>query len=119
MSSKTTSVVENYCFKLYIDSTKRKSLCVTENLRKICYEHLIDDYTIEIINLQDDPILFEQNRIIAVPTLDIETPEQQRHRFVGDLSQSDIFIIAIGFIQEARAMSKQAFRMRNKIKPVS
>jgi hypothetical protein len=116
--TKTTSSVEKYYFLLYIDSSMPKSNATADRLRKICRDHLIDAYSLELIDLQDNPALFEQHKIIAVPTLDIETPERHRHRFVGDLSQSEIFIIAIGFAQEALKMSKQASEIRKKIKPL-
>jgi hypothetical protein len=118
MSSNTNDLVDKYHFVLYIDSTKPKSFYVADKLHKICRKHIIDSYTLEVVDLQDNPALFEQHRIIAAPTLDIETPQHQRHRFVGDLSQSEIFIIAIGFMQEARKMAKQASEMRNNIKPL-
>ncbi|MGD9171253.1 MAG: circadian clock KaiB family protein [Candidatus Thiodiazotropha sp.] len=118
MSSTTNDSTDKYHFVLYIDSAKPRSFNVADKLRKICVKHLIDTYTLEIVDLQDNPALFEKHRIIAAPTLDIETPQHQRHRFVGDLSQSEIFIIAIGLMQEARKMGKQASEMRKKIKPL-
>jgi circadian clock protein KaiB len=115
MSSGTKGNVDNYRFMLYIDSTKPKSIHAAEKLHKICHNHLIDAYSLEIIDLYENPALFERHRIIAVPTLDIETPDHPRRRFVGDLSQSEIFILAIGYMQEARKMGKEASDMREKI----
>ncbi|MES9941891.1 MAG: circadian clock KaiB family protein [Candidatus Thiodiazotropha sp. 6PLUC2] len=117
-SKKSNSSVEKYHFLLYIDSSKPKSNSTADRLAKICCDNLIEAYTLELVDLQDNPVQFEQQNIIAVPTLVIETPEHSRHRFVGDLSQSEIFIIAIGFAQEASKMSKQASDMRNKIEPL-
>ncbi|MEW8505903.1 MAG: circadian clock KaiB family protein [Candidatus Thiodiazotropha sp.] len=117
MSSKNNADTDKYNFLLYIDSAKPKSQHVADRLRKLCHLHLLENFTLEVVDLQDNPALFEYRRVIAVPTLDIETPESQRHRFVGDLSNSEIFITAAGMMQEATRMAKQAVDIRNKIKP--
>jgi circadian clock protein KaiB len=119
MPSEASVSTEKYHFVLYVDSTGSKSLYVANKLQQICLEYLGDSYTLEIVDLHDDPNLIEQLRIIAVPTLDIRTPEGKSHRFVGDMTQSEIFIIAISFMQEARKMNKHARNMRNNIKPLS
>ncbi|MET0068767.1 MAG: circadian clock KaiB family protein [Candidatus Thiodiazotropha sp.] len=117
MSSENNPVVKKYNFLLYIDSAKPKSQHAADRLRALCRLHLLENYTLEVVDLQDNPALFEYRRIIAVPTLDIETPASQRHRFVGDLSNSEIFITAAGMMQEATKMAKQAVDIRDKIKP--
>ncbi|MES9970191.1 MAG: circadian clock KaiB family protein [Candidatus Thiodiazotropha sp.] len=120
MSPENTANVEKYHFRLYIDSAKPNSHDVADRLHKICRLHLFNNYTLELIDLQESPGLFDQRRIIAVPTLDIETPELHHHRFVGNLSQSEIFITAAGMTQEATKMAKQAAEIRNRInKPQS
>jgi hypothetical protein len=96
-----------YHFVLYIDSQKPKSIYVAARLREICREHLIDSYTLEVFDIRKDQLLFEQRRILAVPTLDVTTPLAQEHRFVGDLSQSMMFVIAVGMIQEASKIRKE------------
>jgi hypothetical protein len=107
--------VENYHFVLYVDSTRSKSLNVGNKLQQICRDRLGETYTLDTVDLHHNPNLLEQHRIIAVPTLDIITPEGQTHRFVGDLTQSEIFISAISFMQEARKMSQLAQDMLNDI----
>jgi circadian clock protein KaiB len=119
MPTDKSSSVEKYHFVLYVDSSRSKSLLVAKKLQRICHSRLGDSYTLDIIDLQDDPDQFEQFRIIAVPALDIKTPEGQTHRFVGDMTQSEIFIFAISLMQEAHKMSKGAQEMRNNIKPLN
>jgi hypothetical protein len=110
-----SSSVEKYRFVLYVDSTRSKSLIVGNKLQQICRDRLGETYTLDIIDLHEKPDLLEQHRIIAVPTLDIITPEGRSHRFVGDLTQSEIFISAISFMREARKMSQLAQDMLNDI----
>jgi len=113
----------NYHLALYIDSESPKCFHVAGRLRQICKQYLSDSYVIEVFDLRDDNSLSEQLRILAVPTLDVTTLESKTHRFVGDLSDSEMFIMAVGMAyqadkmgQEAGKMGKAATEMRNKIK---
>lgn len=112
-----------YHFVLYVDSEKPRSAYVARRLRELCLEHLLDSYTLDVVDLRDNHALFEEKHIIAVPTLEVTTPDSQRHRFVGDLSQSEVFIIAVGMGQEAgrmgrkaKKMGQNAVRMRSSVK---
>jgi hypothetical protein len=105
-----------YRFVLYVDSTKPKSLRACERLKELCQKQLSGAYTLDFVELRDHPELFEKQKIIAVPTLDIFNQKSEKHRFVGDLSSSDGFIIAIGLMQKAMKMSKEAASMRETIK---
>jgi isopentenyl diphosphate isomerase/L-lactate dehydrogenase-like FMN-dependent dehydrogenase len=103
-----------YHFVLYIDSEKPRSAYVVRRLRELCKEHLLDSYALDVVDLRDNHALFEEKKIIAVPTLEVTTPESQQHRFVGDLSQSEVFIVAVGMGQEAGRMGRQAKSMGQK-----
>jgi circadian clock protein KaiB len=105
-----------YHFILYIDSAKPKSFLVADKLRHLCQQYLTTDYTLEVVDLRENPSLSEQHRILAVPTLDVTNSQSKQYRFVGDLSQSEIFIMAIGMNQQARKMGQDAVEMRKNIK---
>jgi circadian clock protein KaiB len=106
---------DNYHLVLYIDSAKAKSTLISERLRQLCRKHLTDPYRLEIIDLRESPELLEEQRIIAVPTLDVSTPHSPKQRFVGDLSTSEEFIIAVGMFQDAEEMKRYAADMGEKI----
>jgi circadian clock protein KaiB len=110
-----SSADDNYHLVLYIDSAKPKSTLISERLRQLCRKHLTDPYQLEIIDLRENPVLLEQQRIIAVPTLDVTTPHSPKQRFVGDLSTSEEFIIAVGMFQDAEEMKRYASEMGKKI----
>jgi hypothetical protein len=116
MPLKPSSSEHQYHFVVYIDSTKPKSLVAAERLKQLCLQQLIRSYTLEIVDLRDNQKLLEEKKIIAAPTLDIETPTLEKHRFIGDLSYSEEFIIAVGFMQKAEEMGKEATNMRNRLK---
>ncbi|MET0072579.1 MAG: circadian clock KaiB family protein [Candidatus Thiodiazotropha sp.] len=104
-----------YHLALYIDSANPKSSGVGDRLRQLCQQHLTNPYTLEIIDLREGPALFEQRRIIAVPTLDIMTPKSRKHRFVGNLSISESLLIAIGMFQDAQEMRRNVDEMEQEI----
>jgi hypothetical protein len=125
MPEQTTNGTEEYRFILYVDSTKPRSVRAEARLDHICFSHLKDTYTLEVVDLQEELTLFEQEHIIAVPTLDVFTPQGHKHRFVGDLAESEIFVMALGMAREAGKMGQQAQKMeeaakemRSKIKSV-
>jgi hypothetical protein len=104
-----------YHLVLYIDSAKPKFSSISERLSQLCRKHLSNPYQLDIIDLREKPALLEQLRIIAVPTLDVTTPQSQKHRFVGDLSTSEEFIIAVGMFHDAEEMKRYATEMGKKI----
>ena len=123
MSAEKHSGKGKYHFSLYIDSETPRCAYVADRLQQLCQQYLPDSYTVEVIDLREDPSVIEREHIIAVPTLLVTTPKEQTHRFVGDLSQSEMFIEALGMAQEAHKMGEeagrmgeQAVKMRNEIK---
>jgi hypothetical protein len=106
---------DKYHLVLYIDTAKPKFSVISERLRGICKKYLSNPYELEVIDLRANPRLFELRRIIAVPTLDVTTPQSQQHRFVGDLSVSESFIMAIGMFHDAEEMKRNAAQMEKNI----
>ncbi len=111
MSAEKHSGRGKYQFSLYIDSEKPKYSAVADRLHQLCQQYLSGSYTIEVIDLREDQLLMERLHIIAVPTLDVTTSQSTTHRFVGDLSQSEVFIIALGMGRKADQMTKEASEM--------
>lgn len=104
-----------YRFTLFVDSENPNSHSVVERLRLLCRDYQIEAYTLEIVDLRVDQERFEQKRVIAIPTLDITTPQLCMHRFIGDLSRSDTLIRAIGMGQNADKIGREAVKMREDI----
>jgi hypothetical protein len=112
-----------YRFVLYVDSEKPRCSHVADKLRQLCQQYLTGSYSMDVIDLREDLSIVENQRILAAPTLDVTTPQSKIHRFVGDLSQSEMFIVALGMAQEADKMGQVAGKMgqdaadmRNRIK---
>jgi circadian clock protein KaiB len=114
MSVEKIGGTNKYHFTLYVDpGTPRYSL-VADRLHQLCQQYLPDSYSIEVIDVREDPSVIERAHVIAVPTMLVTTPMEQTHRFVGDLSQSELFIEALGMAYEAQKMAEEAEKLGEK-----
>jgi circadian clock protein KaiB len=64
------------------------------NLRRLCEEHLEGRYTIEVIDLLEQPQLARGDQIVAIPTLVRKLPEPVR-KIVGDLSNTEKTLVGL------------------------
>jgi circadian clock protein KaiB len=64
------------------------------NLKKICEEHLKGMYTIEVIDLLENPQLAKGDQITAIPTLIRKLPPPIR-KIVGNLSRTDRVLVGL------------------------
>ena len=83
-----------FCFKLYITGSTPRSASAIHNLRQLCEEHLPGQYSIEIIDIAENPEIAEQERILATPTLVKELPPPLR-RLIGDLSEKEKVLVGL------------------------
>jgi circadian clock protein KaiB len=111
MAGKENNSEGKYIFVLYIDLTVPDAGQVIDRLRQLCHDHLSGSYSLEVVDVCKNPEVLEQRRIIALPALDVFTSRGRKHRFIGDLSLSQSFIIAVGMKQSADSMGKEAVRM--------
>lgn len=80
--------------RLYVAGTTPKSVRAYANLRKLCEQHLAGRYSIEIIDLMENPRLARGDEIIAVPTLVRALPEPIR-KIIGDLSNEEKTLVGL------------------------
>ena len=83
-----------YHLRLYVAGQSPKSVRAVENLRHVCEEYLPGRYTIELVDLIENPERARSDQIIAVPTLIRKLPEPIR-RIIGDLSDTDKVLIGL------------------------
>lgn len=84
--------------RLYVAGTTPRSVAAFENLKKICEEHLCGKYSIEIIDLLENPKLARGDQILAVPTLVRKLPEPVR-KIIGDLSNTERVLVGLDIRQ--------------------
>ena len=65
-----------------------------DNLRWICEHHLDGQYSIEVIDLAQNPRLARTDQIVAVPTLVRQLPQPIR-KIIGDLSNRERVIVGL------------------------
>jgi circadian clock protein KaiB len=76
-----------YALRLYVTGASPLSRRAVDNLKKICEKNFAGRYSLEIVDLYQQPGLTQKEQIVASPTL-IKTRPLPTCRFVGDLSDS-------------------------------
>ena len=80
--------------RLYVAGQTPKSLTAFSNLKKICETHLNNRYSIEVIDLVEQPQLCKGDQILAIPTLVRKLPQPVR-KIIGDLSDTERVLIGL------------------------
>jgi circadian clock protein KaiB len=80
--------------RLYVAGQSAKSVTAFANLKKICEEHLAGQYSIEVIDLLDNPRLAQDDQIVAIPTLVRKLPEPVR-KIIGDLANTERTLVGL------------------------
>ena len=76
-----------HLFRLYIAGSSERSLRAVKKIKEICEKELQGIYTLEIIDLYQQPARAIADQIVAAPTLVRRLPEPIR--LVGDLSDDE------------------------------
>lgn len=90
--------------RLYVAGQTPKAVRAFENLRKICEEHLAGRYTIEVVDLLENPQLGRGDQILALPTLVRRLPEPIK-KIIGDLSNTERVLVGLD-LREREAPSR-------------
>ena len=93
-SANSKSKTETWNLRLYVAGQTPKSIAAFANLKKICEEHLEGQYTIEVIDLVENPKLAKGDQILAIPTLVRKLPEPIR-KIIGDLSNTERVLVGL------------------------
>ena len=78
----------HYVLRLFITGSTARSTRAIENMRRICEENLKGRYSLEVIDVYQDPEATRAMQIVATPTLVKMLPEPLR-RVIGDLSDEE------------------------------
>ena len=80
--------------RLYVAGQTPRSLAAFSNLKKICESHLNGRYSIEVIDLVEQPQLSKGDQILAIPTLVRKLPQPVR-KIIGDLSDTERVLVGL------------------------
>ena len=80
--------------RLYVAGQTPRSRAALANLKQICEDHLAGRYSIEVIDLLEQPHLSKGDQILAIPTLVRRLPTPMR-KIIGDLSDTQRVLIGL------------------------
>jgi circadian clock protein KaiB len=80
--------------RLYVAGQTPKSQAALSNLKTICEDHLNGQYSIEVIDLLEQPQLSRGDQILAIPTLVRKLPQPVR-KIIGDLSDTERVLVGL------------------------
>ncbi|HEY8930976.1 MAG TPA: circadian clock KaiB family protein [Mucilaginibacter sp.] len=76
---------EEYILRLFVTGASPNSTRAIANLKEICETHLKGNYKLEIIDVYQQPLIAENEQIIALPLLIKKSPSPEK-RLIGDMS---------------------------------
>ncbi len=91
---KRNATKEHYVLRLYVTGATPRSLRAIENIKQICEEHLKGRYSLQVIDVYQQPVLAKGEQIIAAPTLVKQLPVPLR-RFIGDMANADRILLGL------------------------
>lgn len=80
--------------KLYVVGETPRSSKALSNLKSIMEKNFKDRYTLEVVDLSEEPQLAEEEKILAVPTVMKSLPRPVQ-RIVGDLSNEEKVLVGL------------------------
>jgi circadian clock protein KaiB len=80
--------------RLYVAGQTPKSVAALSNLRRMCETHLRGQYSIEVVDLLENPQLAKGDQILAIPTLVRKLPEPMK-KIIGDLSNLERVLVGL------------------------
>jgi circadian clock protein KaiB len=85
---------ERWELRLYVAGQSPNSLEAFANLKRICETHLKGRYSIEVIDLLENPHLAKGDQILALPTLVRKLPPPIR-KIIGSLSEEEKVLVGL------------------------
>jgi circadian clock protein KaiB len=80
---------------LYISGETPSSVAGAYNLRVLLDKELEGQYSLEVINVLENPQRAQEDKILATPTLAKASPPPEK-RVIGDLSDKERILTALG-----------------------
>jgi circadian clock protein KaiB len=83
-----------YVLRLFVAGNTTRSIQAIENIREICEKNLQGRYTLEVIDIYQQPELARGEQILAAPTLIKSLPLPLR-RIIGNLSSIERILVGL------------------------
>ena len=88
-----------YVFKLYVAGGAPNSVRAFANLYAICRKHFPESHRIEVIDIMKEPLRALEETVLVTPTV-IKLFPLPSIRIIGDLSEEDAVLNALGLPQK-------------------
>jgi circadian clock protein KaiB len=99
---------EAWELRLYVAGKTPRCVEAFSQLKRICEEHLHGRYSIEVIDLLENPTLAAGDQIIAIPTLVRKLPAPMK-KIIGDLCNAERVIVGLNLTpQKQRSEAARA-----------
>jgi circadian clock protein KaiB len=85
-------------FRVFVAGESWRSQRVVRSLHELCADHGISRYSVEVIDVLEDPDRAERDRVLALPMVMRVAPEPAA-RVVGDLSDGPLAAEVLGLTQ--------------------
>jgi len=86
---------DQYVLRLYVTGMTTRSTRAINIVRAVCDEHLAGRYSLEIVDVYQQPARIREDQIIAIPTL-VKCGPSPLRRIVGDMSNRDRLLLGLG-----------------------
>jgi len=88
-----------YVLRLYVAGTTPQSTRAVANIKAVCEEHLAGLYSLEVVDIYQQPKLARDEQSVAVPTL-IKTLPRPLRMLVGDMSNLERVLIGLDIVKK-------------------
>lgn len=95
--------MNKYLLRLYITGNSIRSQQAIANVFRICQEELNNQYSVEIIDVLEQPQMAEEEKIMVTPTLIKQLPPPLQ-RIIGDMSNTQRVLCGLDILPETLAM---------------
>jgi circadian clock protein KaiB len=86
---------DHFVLKLFVTGSTPRSLQAITQVKTICEEELAGRYTLEVIDVHQEPHLAEKDQIIALPTL-LKTLPVPLRKVLGSFSEKEKILAVLG-----------------------
>ena len=83
-----------YVLTLYVASLTPRSSAAIQSVRDVCDKHLKGRYTLEVVDIYEQPSLAKREQILAAPTLIKHLPLPLR-RLIGDMADEHRVLVGL------------------------
>lgn len=92
---------EVWALRLYVAGQTPRCVEAFAQLERICEEHLQGRYSIEVIDLLENPTLAAGDQIVAIPTLVRKLPTPMK-KIIGDLCNAERVLVGLNLTHQKK-----------------